>query len=229
MSPTARRCVLNVATGRYAPLQQRLVESLAATGWRDGLLAWTTLPPGSPAHADDPYGFKVFAIREAERQGYRSVLWLDAPCLAAGPLPPLFERIERDGHLFVTGGEKLGRWASDACLDAFGLTRDEAMELPLLNGTFIGLTLPHPWLDELQRRLEQGLFRGPWLSEHAPADVRAKKPGRETGFVSKDPRAWGHRHDEAVGSCIAHRKGLAISPQEGLFNSGAASIRISKP
>ncbi len=227
LNPTARRSILNVATGRYAPLQERLVRSLGDAGYRDGLITWTELPPGCPTHAETPYAFKLFAIREAEWQGFRSVLWLDAPCRAVAPLEPAFERIEKDGHLFVTGGERLGNWASDACLDAFGLTRDEAMGLPLLNGTFIGLTLPSPWLDELQRRLD--LLRGPWLSEHAPAEVRARKPARAIGFVSRDPRAWGHRHDEAVGSCIAHRLGMAVSPQEGLFNSEGAPIRSDMP
>lgn len=226
LNPTARRCILNVATGRYAPLQERLVRSLVDAGYADGLLTWTDFPPGSPTHEDTPYAFKLFAIREAERRGYTSVLWLDAPCTAAGPVAPLFERIERDGHLFVTGGERLGRWASDACLEAFGLSRDAALELPLLNGTFLGLALPSPWLDELQRRLD--LLRGPWLSEHAPPDVRARKPERSIGFVSRDPRAWGHRHDEAVGSGIAHRLGMAISPQQGLFNLEGAPIRSDK-
>lgn len=228
-----RRCIVNVATGRYAPLQARLVESLRATGWPAGLLTWTGFPPGSPSHVDDPYGFKIFALRAAERGGDRTVLWLDAPCIAGGPLDPLFERIEKEGHLFVTSGQRLGNWASDECLAAAGLSRDDAMALPLLNGTFIGLDLSNErsrrWLDELQRACERGLFRGPWLSEHAPPGVRAMKPGRAVGFVSKDPRCWGHRHDEAVGSALAHRLGMAISPPERLFNTDGAPLRSSKP
>ena len=233
MPPTpaspARRCVVNVATGRYAPLQARLVGSLRAAGWPGGLLTWTDLPPGSPTHDDAPYGFKVFALREAERRGHRSILWLDAPCVETRPLDPVFDRIEKEGHLFVTGGERLGNWASDECLAASTLPRDEAMELPLLNGTFIGLDLSNErsrrWLDELQRSCERGLFRGPWLSDHAPAEVRARKPGKAAGFVSNDPRCWGHRHDEAVGSALAHRLGLAISSQQGVFDTDDAPIR----
>jgi hypothetical protein len=220
---------VNVATGPYAPLQARQVGSLRATGWSGGLLTWTQLPPGSPTHEDAPYGFKIFALREAERRGHTTILWLDAPCVATRPLDPLFDRTEREGHLFVTGGERLGHWASDECLGASGLTRDRAMELPLLNGTLIGLDLSNgrsrEWLDLLQRSCERGLFRGPWLSDQAPAEVRARKPGKPVGFVSVDPRCWGHRHDEAVGSALAHRLGMAISPQAGIFDTEDAPVR----
>jgi hypothetical protein len=220
---------VNVATGPYAPLQARLVGSLRAAGWSGGLLTWTGLPPGSPTHDDAPYGFKIFALREAERRGHTTVLWLDAPCVATRPLDPLFDRIEREGHLFVTGGERLGPWASDECLADSGLTRDPAMELPLLNGTFIGLDLSaeksRRWLDLLQRACERGLLRGPWLSDHAPAELRDRKPGKPTGFVSNDPRCWGHRHDEAVGSALAHSLGMVISPQQGIFGTDDAPVR----
>ena len=225
----AERGVVNVATGPYAPLQARLVESLRRAGWSGGLLAWTQFPPGSPTHSDVPYGFKVYALREAQRQGFRTVLWLDAPCVATRAPDAVFDRIEAEGHLFVTGGELLGHWASDRCLEDAGLSRDRALELPLLNGTFIGLDLSHErsrrWLDLLEESCRRGLFRGPWLSDHCPPEIRARKPGRPVGFVSDDPRCWGHRHDEAVGSAIAHRLGMAISPAGGIFDTQDAPLR----
>ncbi len=193
-----------------------------------GLLTWTDLPPGSPAHHDDPYAFKIFAFLEAVRHEYTSVLWLDAPCRVVGALDPIFEQIEKEGHLFITGGERLGNWATDPCLTAFGLTRDDAMGLALLNGTLIGLDLSKDrsrrWLADLRVHFERGLFRGPWLSQHAPPEIRKKRPGRPVSLLSEDPRCWGHRHDEAVGSCLAHSLGMAINPQEGFFNTKNAPI-----
>ncbi len=207
------RCIVNVATDRYVPLQERLVKSLAAVKYRESLLAWKDgFPPGSPSHKKSPYAFKLHALRAAAERGHRIVLWLDAPCVAVRPLGPLFDRIEHGGHLLVAGDEKLGNWASDACLAAFKTTRDEAMGLKLMNGTFIGLDLANArsreWLDGLFRACGKGLFEGPYLSDHAPEAVKAVKPGKPQGFVSKDPRCWGHRHDEAVGSCLAARLGM---------------------
>jgi len=198
------------------------VKSLKAAGWEGGLLTWTNeLPPGSPPHELAPYGFKLHAISEALRKGYTSMLWLDAPCIAAKPLTPVFEKIERDGHCFVTGDERLGNWASDDCLAAFGIPRDAAMTLPLLNGAFIGLDLEHARTREWYRRIVQqceiGLFRGAALTEHAPAQIRARNVDKDTGHLSDDPRCWGHRHDEAVGSCLAALLGMDFTPLGELF------------
>ncbi len=225
---SARRAILNVATGRYVALQDRLVKSLRAAGWTGGVLTWTDeLPPGSPSHEEAPYGFKLYAIAEALKKGYLSVLWLDAPCVAAKPLGPVFETIERDGHVFVSGDERLGNWASDDCLAAFGIPRDAAMSMPLLNGAFIGLDLEHARTREWYRRITQqcgnGLFKGAALTEHAPADVRARNIDKDTGHLSDDPRCWGHRHDEAVGSCLAPLLGMDITPHGELFEFGRDS------
>jgi len=218
----AKRAILNVATGPYVPLQDRLGKSLTAVDWNGGLLRWTNeLPPGSPSHDLAPYGFKLYAISEALKKGYTSMLWLDAPCVAARPLAPVFEKIERDGHCFVSGDERLGNWASDDCLAAFGIPRDAAMSMPLLNGAFIGLDLEHSrsreWYRRIVQQCEAGLFKGAALTEHAPAEVRARNVDKDTGHLSDDPRCWGHRHDEAVGSCLAALLGMEFTPQGGLF------------
>ena len=215
------RRLLTVATGPYVPLQERLLASLRAFRFAD-VAAWTgDLPPASASHAEVPYGFKLRAFREAERRGATSLLWLDAPVVAAADPGPVFERLGREGHLFVTSGERLGNWAGDACLAAFGLSRDEAMELPLLNGTFIGLDLATPaagaWLGAMEEAAARGLFAGPYFTAHAPEEVRRRKPGRTVGPASSDPRCWGHRHDEAVGSCLAARAGLKIAAAPELF------------
>ena len=208
----AERCVLNVATGRYVPLQKRLVESLAG----EEVMVWTDAwPAESPDHRETPYAFKLFAIREALERGRTSVLWVDAPCYAVASLDPVFEKIRREHHYFVSAGDKLGNWASDACLDRFDFTRDQAMGMDLMNGAFIGLDLARArsrrWYDAMMKSSRDGLFNGPHFSDHAPAEIRARKPGKPAGFVSHDPRAWGHRHDEAVGTCLAHRLGMKIS------------------
>ena len=219
------------------PLQARLVDSLRTQGWTGGLLTWTgRLPPGSPSHETAPYGFKLTAIAEAMKQGFTSVLWLDAPCVAARPLDPVFDLLEKEGHALVSADDRLGNWAGDDCLAAFGISRDQAMSMALFNGAFIGLDLEHARTREWYRRIVQqceiGLFKGAALTEHAPADVRARNVDKDTGHLSDDPRCWGHRHDEAVGSCLAHLLGMGITPHGPLFDFNAAAnpvIRLSLP
>lgn len=213
------RCIVSVATGEYVKAQERLVAGV--NGVR--ILRWSDrLPPGSPSHEDAPYGFKVYAILEAIRRGHSTILWLDAPCAAVGDLGPLFERIERDGHLFLGGEEPLGRWASDACLDAFAIDRDSAMRIGLMNGAFVGLDLrsarSREWCEGWRRACEKGLFRGSYFTAHAPP--AARRNGHPTGFASVDPRCWGHRHDEAAGSCLAHRLGMRLAATTEVFGTG---------
>jgi len=211
--------------------QAGLLSSLIEAGWSGRMLTWTNqLPPGSPRHEQAPYGFKLYAIAEALRRGHSSVLWLDAPCVATKPLDPIFERIEHDGHCFVSGDERLGNWASDDCLAAFGIPRDAAMEMSLLNGAFIGLDLEHSrtreWFRRITQQCEAGLFKGAALTEHAPPDVRARNVDKDTGHLSDDPRCWGHRHDEAVGSCLAPLLGMDFTPVGDLFDFGRSSSAI---
>ena len=225
------RCVVNVATGPYVALQARLVASVRSSGWTGGVLLWSDAwPPGSPSHEEVPYGFKIHAIREAGRRGFESVLWLDSPCLVQRPLAPLFERVEADGHLLVTSREKLGNWIGDAALAAYGLSRDAAMELPLLHGSCFGLRLKDPkasaWLDALEQGAREGRLNGPYFTEHAPEDVRRRKPRASVAPASADPRCWGHRHDEAIGSLLAPRFGLTVAAAPELFGP-AGVVRIA--
>jgi hypothetical protein len=104
------------------------------------------------------------------------------------------------------------------------MTRDEALAVPLMNGTFVGLDLANArgraWLEGMFRRAETGLFQGPYFTGHAPAELRARKPGKTIGYLSRDRRVWGHRHDEAVGTCLAWRMGMAVTRGGDLFANG---------
>src|SRR5262249_2100496 len=136
----------------------------------------------------------------------------------------------RDGHCFVTGGDRLGNWSSDLCLRYFALDRDQAMGMALLNGAFIGLDLEHArsreWFRRMVQQCEAGLFRGAALTEHAPPEVPAPNVDKDTGHLSEDPRCWGHRHDEAVGSCLAHLLGMEMRATGEVFDFGAASNAV---
>jgi hypothetical protein len=69
----------------------------------------------------------------------------------------------------------------------------------------------------MEAAASRGLFSGPWFTPGAPPHVRERKPQRPVGEASSDPRCWGHRHDEAVGSCLAWKAGLKIAALPDLF------------
>src|SRR5829696_3118427 len=189
--------------------------------WRPG-----SFPDESPAHADVPFAFKPYCFKEARRRGGELLLWLDASCVAVRPLEPIFDQIERDGYiLFRNRRYRVGEWASDEALGVLGVSRDQAMEMPEVNGAAIGLNASSYISDSFlekwhQRAQEKVAFRG--VSEQLRTwvdyqDVKWNRGGR----VSSDPRVRGHRHDQTVAGVLAAQLGMRLS-SEGLWVSSVA-------
>lgn len=226
-----KRCIVNVATGNYVRFQHRLMATLTGVGCDDVRLFWSdSYPAGSPTHQEDPYAFKLFAIEEAIEHGYTSIIWVDTSVEFLKPLEPLWEEIEREGHFMIIGGDKLFNWTNDGVLNAFGMTRDELQEKQwqLIGGTIYGFDVTNPrtreFLDEWFKLFRQGMFRGSYINEGANIDGAkslTKNSGpKPVGKVSDDPRCWGHRHDETVGSFLAYKLNMKLSFLGGLFLGG---------
>lgn len=199
-----KRCVLNVAVGGWYPRgQERLVSSLKQHGFNGEILIWPhCYPPGSPDHNTLPYGFKSYAMQYAVEQGYETLLWLDASCWAVKSLEPLFLHIEEVGHVFSYEGWMAGQWLKDEALATLGVTRDEAMQIELLGGMFMGICLKHErsrkWLEAFIRICQDG--------HTLKGELR-----NVGGCVSNDPRCLGHVADQAVAAILAHQLGMPLT------------------
>ena len=192
MRRAARRCVVSLATDhrRFPEALARLRESLERHAPGVPVLAWEhgELPPGSPVHEDVPFAFKPFALAEARRRGFDTLLWMDAACVAVRSLEPVFDRIESRGHvLFRNGTRRVGEWAAPHALAALGVSREEAMEMPELNAAALGLRSGHPFLDQ-------------WLEEAR----------RGTAFRGDKSE---HRHDQSVAGVLAARLRMRPLPR----------------
>jgi hypothetical protein len=148
-----------------------------------------------PSHDQSNYGFKIAAMDKCIEMGYRYIIWLDSSCFAIANVEPLFEFLEQDGILMQDSGHKLGTWTNDRTLDYFGITRDEAMEMPMFgNAGLLGIDYGSKIGYEFYKRYSQsqydGMFNGEWTND---------------AFTeSKDIRCKGHRHDNSCGSAIAN-------------------------
>jgi hypothetical protein len=133
-------------------------------------------------------------------------------------LKPLFEQIEAQGYLlFQNGDRRVGEWASDAALARLGLSRDEAMTIPEVNASALGLDLRHPlaqaFLERWHEEARHGLaFRGVEEPVRTEAEYEAVK-WNKAHRVSTDARVRGHRHDQSVAGILAHRLGMALAPR----------------
>jgi hypothetical protein len=213
------RCVVSLATDdyRYPQALERLADSLHEVGYTGFTLFWPPgrFPAGCPGHLEVPYAFKPACLLEAQRLGYRRLLWMDSSCVAVRSLDPLFEAIETDGYLlFRNRGLVLGEWVSDFALESLGLTRDEALGLPEVNAAVIGLNLDERVGAEFLRRWsslarDEVAFRGapePFRNRDEYRDVQWNRSGR----ASTHPRVKGHRHDQTVAGALAHDLGMQL-------------------
>lgn len=217
---TTPRCVVSLATNhnQYPASLTRLGESLRRVGFADEFICWGpgSFPLSAPSHLDVPFAFKPHYFAEVRRRGGSHLLWLDSSCIAVRALDPIFEQIEQDGYiLFRNGRYRLGEWTSDEALSALGLDREEAMEIPEVNGGAIGLstdsevgaTFLERWHRAAQREVA---FRGITRRLRTDDDYQDVKWNRG-GRVSADPRVRGHRHDQTVAGVIAAQLGMRLS------------------
>lgn len=197
-------CVINFASGKWYPRgQKRLVDSLAATGWRGGVRVHTSTDEiGCPPHTASPYAFKPAAFNKAMKDGYDVVLWCDAACWANSDITPLMERIEMDGHVLFADVDpwNSAQWTNDRCLRNMGVTRDEAEKMHCIMACCMGLDLRNERSREFLARwtdysLDGSSFVGEWTND--------KKT------ESSDSRCRGHRHDQAVAGILAEQLGMA--------------------
>lgn len=200
-----RQAVVSVATGGWYPQgQQRLFDSLEEKGENATRLFWRDqYPPNSPTHEDAPYAFKPYAFRRARELGFDQAIWLDASVwLHKRNLADIWARIDEDGWYLEPDGNMLGNWISDRVLTMLGLSRDEAMGIPLIEGKMIGLDFRNEtackFLDEWTRLADIGAFYGRWDNLDR--------------FESSDERCLGHRHDISCGSPVAARLGMHLQP-----------------
>ena len=207
-----RRAVLNVSVGSWYEDRgaDRLFNSLEEKGCNDTRLFWKgQYPPGSPQHDAAPYAFKPYAFKRARELGFHQALWLDASCWLRKPLLDVWARIDDDGYYLEPDGNYVGEWISDAALDLLGLSRDETISMPLIEGKCIGLDFREvggEFLDEWLRIADAGGFGGAWSNENEQ--------------VSSDSRCRGHRHDIACGSPIADSFGMRLQTEKRVWILG---------
>jgi hypothetical protein len=173
----------------------RLWEALK--GYGETLRWWDDeWPIGTDSH---PYGFKIYALEAALRQGFDTLLWCDSSIVPIAPLTSLWNLIESQGYWFSRNyhGATNGEWCCDSALPILEVSREESFKIPHVVATAFGLDLRCPlaqeWLSEWKRLMLVGAFDGPHCGG------------------SSDPRVKGHRHDQAAASVLCWRMGMKLT------------------
>jgi len=172
--------------GRYYMGMERLSKSLQRFFTGDFIGFKDEEKNGFPLHSENPYAFKVFAIEKVKEMGCRYVLWLDSSVFAIKDISPVFDLIKENGFVFQFAGHYVGTWSNDFTLNYFGITRQEAMKMPMIgNAGLLGFDFQNPKGIELFEKwklsMEAGCFKGSWKN---------------------------HRHDMTCSSIIVNQMGI---------------------
>jgi hypothetical protein len=206
-SGTTDRIIVNCGIrSMYENRHRKLKEALHHHCGKDtAFLLYSDYPDGCPEHHDRQYAFKIYAMREAIKAGFRFVLWMDCAFIPRAPIEPVWNRIREYGWYVPRQGDSfLGTWISDSALAFCGIDRKTADAIPLAFSGLVGLDMGNDtartiWA-EWQRHYEAGVFNGP--HRNIPGAPMEPWGHKTSGHVSDDPKVEGHRHDEASLSFI---------------------------
>lgn len=181
-----KRCVVNLATQQFWSGQNRLVSKMLNTNINIPVsISRHEKEINAPLHSENPYAFKIYAIEEARRLGYDQILWVDASVYPVKDITPVFDWLTEKGIFLEEAGHYAGQWANENALNYFGLTKEQAMLMPMFSAGFCGFDFRNPisqqFFAEWKESMLNGMFRGLWEN---------------------------HRHDMACGSIIANKQGL---------------------
>jgi len=194
---------VSFANGPYTEPLKKLVFSVKRFGY--DIFAFNTFESiGSPKHTDSPYEFKLHAIRMGYLKGYDIVIWCDSVVKLLRPINDWIPEIQKRGVYLQRDGHRLGNWANDRAIEAFGLKRDDLMvEDTTVYACVMAFDFRHPitktFMYKWKECADKGLFRGKWHNRDRTE--------------SQDPRCEGHRHDQTCAELVARELNIERGPR----------------
>jgi hypothetical protein len=213
----SKRCVISLGIGKNAFTNSlvRLGESLKRVQFDGDFLFWDEeFPEGCPSHFDAPFAFKAYCFYAASRLGYTQILWMDSTCVAIRPLSPIFESINQNGYVLFNNNydQSLGQWISDEALAFNQLSREDAMTIPEIPCSVIGLDLSSDiasgFLSQWHQIMSDGVTAKGTTSEIQDWAEYQEIFWNRNNRISQDPRVKGHRCDQPAAGIVAHRLGM---------------------
>lgn len=215
----SKRCVISLGIGKTAFTISlvRLGESLKRVKFDGDFLFWDEdFPEGCPSHFDAPFAFKAYCFYAASRLGYTQILWMDSTCVAIRSLSPIFESIIQNGYVLFNNNydQSLGQWISDEALAFNQMSREDAMTIPEIPCSVIGLDISSDiassFLSQWHQIMSDGVTAKGTTSEIQDWAEYQQIFWNRNNRISQDPRVKGHRCDQPAAGIVAHR--LAMLP-----------------
>lgn len=204
--------------GSYQKKMIRLEQSLKGNFDGDFLGFTDYAQIGSPKHSEIPYAFKPYAIQKARDMGYDLILWADSPLWAVKSIQPVFDWIQNHGYVFFDNiGHPLGMWCNDRTLNHFKIGRDNSFQIKQIMACCMGFNFGFLSVANTfnqYKDVAKDLYPGEWDNEDFTE--------------SQDQRVRGHRHDQAIMSCILHKEKKEILKGQDTFFAYYAHREVMK-
>lgn len=121
---------------------KRLVDYVQKSDFRGHIIyrlgGWPNVEGGSLVLAHVPYAFKVSALKEAERLGFKRAFWMDTAVLPVASLNDIFKMVEAKGFFVMGNSHHIGPYMNFAAADAFGLTLEDCFLIPSCSAGICG-------------------------------------------------------------------------------------------
>lgn len=128
---------------RYPNGLKRLLKAIKRSDFKGHVLyrlgGWPNAEGGDLVLAHVPYAFKVSFFKEAQRLGYKRVLWLDAAVLPLVSLNDIFSTIQEKGVFVMGNGLQIGPYMHPQAAAFFGLTQAETDSIPSCSAGLFGV------------------------------------------------------------------------------------------
>lgn len=196
-----KRAVITLGTDKrkdgrfYTKGRIRLKNSLERHCKQDFFVYKSESEVNAPMHTENSHAFKVYCFEKLLAQGYNQIVWLDCSVFAIRDLEPIFQALDKFGYVFMDSGFKVGSWTNDTALNYYNLSRDESMNVTMVDTKFFALDFTDPksnmFYDAWKQSMLDGIFNG--------------NVSNINKTESQDPRCNGHRHDQSCASIILNK------------------------
>ena len=132
----------------FAKGVHRLIEHLQASDYKGAILyrigGWPNAEGGDLRLAHVPYAFKVCMFREAQRLGYKKILWLDSSILPLVSVNLLFKEIKEKGYFVMGNSHNIGPYMNENAAQALGVSLEESFHIPSCSAGLFGIDFSCP-------------------------------------------------------------------------------------
>ena len=124
---------------------KRLLKQIGNSDYKGHILyrlgGWPNAEGGSLPLAHVPCAFKPCFFKEAQRLGFKRVLWLDPSTTPLVSLNEVFATMEQEGHFVLGNNHTLGSYMTPEAATFFGLNHHQTHEIPSCFSGVFGLDL----------------------------------------------------------------------------------------